>query len=619
MSFLYPLGFLGLLAIPLLILIYIIKNKYTEQVVTSTYLWTLSERFLKRKNPVNKITGIISLILQILTVIAISFAIAHPVFTMRAAAEDYCFVLDGSGSMNIENGGRTRLENGKARIRREINGAVEGSSYTIVYTGDYAAVVCEKTQDKSLALRAINEIEPCYTATDPADALKIVQAYFNETPSLKTFLYTDKAYDVTENVTIVNLSAREINYALANVDYTMKSGGAEVTGTAFSYESRANLTVEVYCDEEKTPVSSVRLEVEQLVGMPFTLSVGRTDFSALRVRIAERDALAADNEVVLYKPLADDSFRTLIVSDDEIYLQAALTSMDIKYTLIAPEQYRSQENELGGYGLYIFNAYAPKVLPRDGAVWFVNPPDNTPRAGFTVLNRETLPSAGKMSYSTSSSTRVRQLLENVVKEDEMYVKSYARCGFDRDFTALLSYDGNPLLFVGANEYGNRQVVFAFGLGEGDFAVSPNLLILMKNLIGYTFPAMVDSTLFTCGDVAIVNVLKNATSIRVETPSGKEEYLDSSATSVEYILKEVGTYTFTQISGGTVLPPAKLYSELAADERMPSQTAIAYVISGEASTARRDGAYTSIVYLFIFLAVVILADWMVYCYEQYQLR
>jgi len=201
----------------------------------------------------------------------------------------------------------------------------------------------------------------------------------------------------------------------------------------------------------------------------------------------------------------------------------------------------------------------------------------------------------------------------------MYVKSYARCGFDRDFTALLSYDGNPLLFVGANEYGNRQVVFAFGLGEGDFAVSPNLLILMKNLIGYTFPAMVDSTLFTCGDVAIVNVLKNATSIRVETPSGKEEYLDSSATSVEYILKEVGTYTFTQISGGTVLPPAKLYSELAADERMPSQTAIAYVISGEASTARRDGAYTSIVYLFIFLAVVILADWMVYCYEQYQLR
>ena len=50
-------------------------------------------------------------------------------------------------------------------------------------------------------------------------------------------------------------------------------GGAEVTGTAFSYENNANLTVEVYCDDQKTPASSVALQVEQLVGAPFTLTV----------------------------------------------------------------------------------------------------------------------------------------------------------------------------------------------------------------------------------------------------------------------------------------------------------------------------------------------------------
>ena len=176
--------------------------------------------------------------------------------------------------------------------------------------------------------------------------------------------------------------------------------------------------MEVYCDDQKTPASSVALQVEQLVGAPFTLTVGSTDFASLRVRIAQSDALALDNEVVLYKPLGDVSFRTLIVSKDEIYLKAALSSMGIQYTLVDPEQYRNQENEQGGYGLYIFNGYAPKVLPRDGAVWFINPPDNTPRAGFTVLNRETLASAGKMVYSTSSSTRVRKLLENVVVADE---------------------------------------------------------------------------------------------------------------------------------------------------------------------------------------------------------
>ena len=101
MSFLYPLGLLGLLGIPVLIIIYIIKSKYTEQTVSSTYLWILSEKFLKRRNPLNRLTGIISLILQILAVTAISLAIAHPMITIPDSANDYFFILDGSGSMRM--------------------------------------------------------------------------------------------------------------------------------------------------------------------------------------------------------------------------------------------------------------------------------------------------------------------------------------------------------------------------------------------------------------------------------------------------------------------------------------------------------------------------------------
>ena len=34
---------------------------------------------------------------------------------------------------------------------------------------------------------------------------------------------------------------------------------------------------------------------------------------------------------------------------------------------------------------------------------------------------------------------------------------------------------------------------------------------------------------------------------------------------------------------------------------------------------RDGIYDELIVLFIILAVIYMADWMVYCYEQYQLR
>ena len=86
MSFLYPLGLLGLIGVPILILVYIIKSKYTEQTVASTYLWTLSERFLKRKRRPSPLAGLISLIIQILAVIVASLAIAHPSITVPNAA-----------------------------------------------------------------------------------------------------------------------------------------------------------------------------------------------------------------------------------------------------------------------------------------------------------------------------------------------------------------------------------------------------------------------------------------------------------------------------------------------------------------------------------------------------
>ena len=64
MSFTYPLGLLVLIGIPIVILIYILRSKYNEQTVTSTFIWKLSERFLKKRNPLSGLTGLISLLLQ---------------------------------------------------------------------------------------------------------------------------------------------------------------------------------------------------------------------------------------------------------------------------------------------------------------------------------------------------------------------------------------------------------------------------------------------------------------------------------------------------------------------------------------------------------------------------
>ena len=148
MSFLYPLGLLGLIGVPILILVYIIKSKYTEQTVASTYLWTLSEKFLKRKRRPSPLAGIISLIIQILAVILASLAIAHPTITIPNSANEYCFILDGSGSMSMDAGDPeqavTRFEAGKQTVKDKIDEAMDGSIFTLIYAGDTTSVIFER-------------------------------------------------------------------------------------------------------------------------------------------------------------------------------------------------------------------------------------------------------------------------------------------------------------------------------------------------------------------------------------------------------------------------------------------------------------------------------------------
>ena len=153
MSFLYPLGLIGLIGVPILIIIYIIKNKFTEQIVPSTFMWQLSERFLKKRRRPSILSGIISLILQILIIITISLLIAHPVITIANSAKEYCFILDGSGSMNMMVGEDSRMDIAKDRIVIDF-GVTEGSVKLpiVILSEDLKsaklAIWCEKSLQK---------------------------------------------------------------------------------------------------------------------------------------------------------------------------------------------------------------------------------------------------------------------------------------------------------------------------------------------------------------------------------------------------------------------------------------------------------------------------------------
>ena len=625
MNFLYPLGLLGLIGIPILILVYIIKSKYTEQTVASTYLWTLSERFLKRKRRPSPLAGIISLILQILAVTLISLAVAHPIITIPDSAKEYCFILDGSGSMRMDAGipaegdeiiSVTRFEAAKAAIRQQVEDAMDGSIFTLIYAGDTTGVICERTEDKEQLLLLMDELIPAYNTLDLTNAIGISQGYFNENSGLRTFLFTDGEYTTSENIEVVNVAGAVENYALTDVTYTHLGDMLTVSGNVISHESDRDLTLHLYLDGGETPSVTETVTVKAGIPSVFSLEADVRAFSSIRTVIVESDALSLDNEYVIHNIKSENSYYTLLVSDRPFFLESALRSqLGASIKVVTPDEYRGET----GYGLYVFDTVVPMgmTLPTDGTVWLVNVTGSIEGAGYTVQGEMSLARAEAITLSTSSSTATRDLIEDINGKD-IVITRYVKCGFYRNFTTLFSYKGSPVVFAGVTEYGNREVVVAFDLHDSNLTLLADFTVLMKNLLAFSFPDMVESTTYGCGESATVNIIPNCESIRVESPSGEVSYLKTDGATDSFRLTEAGTYRVSITVSGSVRE-FFIWSAMSAEEGDPTVTADSVALIGEATDGGFDGKFDPIWIIFIALAVVFLADWMVYCYEKYQLR
>ena len=84
------------------------------------------------------------------------------------------------------------------------------------------------------------------------------------------------------------------------------------------------------------------------------------------------------------------------------------------------------------------------------------------------------------------------------------------------------------------------------------------------------------------------------------------------------LNEVGIYTVTMTVSGSPRQ-FSIWSAMPKAECDPTVVQESISLQGVATDDGFAGKYDPLFVLFIALAVVFLADWMVYCYEKYQLR
>src|SRR5919205_2994662 len=115
MPFATPLALLGLLFVPVVIAMYLLKLRRNETVVPSTLLWSRLVADVEANAPWQRLRRSLLLLLQLLLVTALALLAARPFLERPAGlARDLVVVIDTSASMAAADGSPSRLEAAKA-------------------------------------------------------------------------------------------------------------------------------------------------------------------------------------------------------------------------------------------------------------------------------------------------------------------------------------------------------------------------------------------------------------------------------------------------------------------------------------------------------------------------
>ena len=630
MKFLHPGALWLLLGIPVLILIYIIKSNHEEHSVSSTYIWKLSQKFMKRRVPLQRLRKIISFILQLLIIITSALLAAQPLIAAEGSGTEYVIILDSSASMQTtDENGKTRFEKAKEEINKIINEAGTNTPVTIISAGPKASYEQVRNSTKNSLLLSLDELECTLGTADIEGAISLAQLICDDYAVSDCILYTDKQYEKADNIEVVDLSSDEWNVSITGLKYKYRSGLHTFTFSAVSHGKEASVVFALDVDGATADAISADLPMDEEVSISFALDelpgghyetaedgtryyVVPSEFEIAEVFTTAEDSFAEDNSYSLCQRIYSES-KVLIVSGTPYYLEALFDSMqDLETTVVSS----LSEATLSGYDLYVFDGQVPSEYPEDGSVWIFNP-DTAP------LDM-TLSEAVDTEYmikknSTSKSDAVASVMKDVDISDA-YVATYKKLSAGNSWVQVLKARTNGVLFVREEENNLRTAVFAFDLHDTNLPMLADYVTMMRNLIDYSIPSIVAKTDYTvCEDIP-TTLLPFAESFSIIDPEGEEDIMRVSTYNSVYNPDKVGIYTAVQVLSSGSVSEARFFVHVSEEEMTNEDGGKISIVPFDASAQSADtiveSNYKNIwLYLAIALLIFILLEWGVYHYEQ----
>lgn len=175
----------GVIAIPILLLLYFLRLRRQSVQISSTMLWVTAVEDLHANSPFQRLRPSLLLLLQLLALLLVIIALMQPQIEGGSPrAGKHIILIDRSGSMSVEENGSTRLEEAIDQAIDLVNTlhgggifAGSGGETMVITFSDYAEIVIPFTDSQQQLVTAIRSIQPTHGKSSIEEALKLARAY----------------------------------------------------------------------------------------------------------------------------------------------------------------------------------------------------------------------------------------------------------------------------------------------------------------------------------------------------------------------------------------------------------------------------------------------------------
>jgi len=372
MEFLNPTALFGLLALPVLLIPYLVRKKPRRLVFSSLLLFTQGGTETSRR-PFGRIHLPPIFFLQLLLLALLIFALSEPVFSIPPSS--IAIVLDNSASMQAFEGGKTRMALAKEKaetVTADIGVAGKVDLYT---TTPRLERISSAPLTAAEAKGIISSIKANDLGDPPIDYDNALSRLAREQKYQRVYLITDHpAGSQSAIARVISVGAAKPNLAVTDFEVhrsSLVSARLEASATVRNFSAK----------DEKVKINlkangAALATRELLVGADKTATAtfeGIPEHPSYEAEIDARDALPLDNHRFAVAPAARN-LHILAVTPRPQALTSLRAIPGVSVDVIAPAEY--EKFTRAGYGLEIFHFAAPASLPENPAL-FILPPEKS--------------------------------------------------------------------------------------------------------------------------------------------------------------------------------------------------------------------------------------------------